>query len=291
MSYFFRIANGKPGEIARKSGTTAFTVYSVIAQYANQTGSCWPSIKHIAEEIGVSIPTVNRAIKSLDENGFISRQKRARRNNLYTIPDPEIHPESTTQSPFPKPQNNPDDISPVIRDDISPVIHYKEKSDKEKTNRVDSQAVKDDLSLDPFQVRRQPYPNEGALTGTEWGDKPVEFEEFLESMKEDDPEFIRDFKEERKFIRRFVDLYPQYRHSKHPRLKPRQWYHAALRIQDVCVGPEYPDRTLLGFCSYDSPIDAYHRQNYNPKNGVCNYSILHLASMGSRAHFLNRVYD
>lgn len=42
-------------------------------RYNDDTGVCWPSIKTISEEIGVSVPTVHKAIRSLEEAGLIAR--------------------------------------------------------------------------------------------------------------------------------------------------------------------------------------------------------------------------
>ena len=42
-------------------------------RYNDDTGVCWPSIKTISEEIGVSVPTVHKAIRSLEKAGLIAR--------------------------------------------------------------------------------------------------------------------------------------------------------------------------------------------------------------------------
>lgn len=42
-------------------------------RYNDDTGVCWPSIKTISQEIGVSVPTVHKAIRSLEEAGLITR--------------------------------------------------------------------------------------------------------------------------------------------------------------------------------------------------------------------------
>lgn len=42
-------------------------------RYNDDTGVCWPSIKTISEEIGVSVPTVHKAIRSLEGAGLIAR--------------------------------------------------------------------------------------------------------------------------------------------------------------------------------------------------------------------------
>lgn len=42
-------------------------------RYNDDTGVCWPSIKSISKDIGVSVPTVHKAIRSLEEAGLIAR--------------------------------------------------------------------------------------------------------------------------------------------------------------------------------------------------------------------------
>jgi len=42
-------------------------------RYNDDTGVCWPSIKTISGEIGVSVPTVHKAIRSLEKAGLIAR--------------------------------------------------------------------------------------------------------------------------------------------------------------------------------------------------------------------------
>lgn len=42
-------------------------------RYNDDTGVCWPSIKSISKDIGVSVPTVHKAIRSLEEAGLITR--------------------------------------------------------------------------------------------------------------------------------------------------------------------------------------------------------------------------
>ena len=42
-------------------------------RYNDDTGVCWPSIKTISKDIGVSVPTVHKAIRALEETGLIAR--------------------------------------------------------------------------------------------------------------------------------------------------------------------------------------------------------------------------
>lgn len=54
-----------------KKSPVAICVYAVLNRYANQQGTCFPSRKTIAEKIGVSIRSVDKAIKELQELGAV----------------------------------------------------------------------------------------------------------------------------------------------------------------------------------------------------------------------------
>ena len=72
------------GDIAR-IGPYAFTVYAVIKAHANyNSGMASPSIDRIAEQSGVSVAQVKRALVVLETEGFISITKSGRSNN-YTL--------------------------------------------------------------------------------------------------------------------------------------------------------------------------------------------------------------
>ena len=70
----------KEGTIA-KIGATAWAVYCVIKAHSDmKTGAAWPGVKHIAELMGVSEDTVNRALKVLVEHKLVTIEKRGRQN-------------------------------------------------------------------------------------------------------------------------------------------------------------------------------------------------------------------
>ena len=53
-------------------------------------GTCWPAIGTIARDLGLSRSTVKRALKDLEEKGYLKREIRHRENggftsNRYTI--------------------------------------------------------------------------------------------------------------------------------------------------------------------------------------------------------------
>ena len=60
--------------IIKKLGTTPFAVYLVIQAHTDIQGVAFPSYQTIADIIGVSIRTVQRAVKKLEEEGLIQKQ-------------------------------------------------------------------------------------------------------------------------------------------------------------------------------------------------------------------------
>ena len=56
----------------------AIAVYTYIYDRANKNGECWPSVNKIAGDIKLSPATVRRAIKDLQNAGFVTTQQRYR---------------------------------------------------------------------------------------------------------------------------------------------------------------------------------------------------------------------
>ena len=53
-------------------------------------GECWPGIKSIANDLGLSRSTVKRAVKDLEKHGYLEKEPRYRDNgsltsNLYRL--------------------------------------------------------------------------------------------------------------------------------------------------------------------------------------------------------------
>lgn len=66
------------------------TVYIYLKDRSSTSGSCWPGVKTIASDLGLSCSTVKRALKELEDTGWIRKRSRYRENgsstsNLYTI--------------------------------------------------------------------------------------------------------------------------------------------------------------------------------------------------------------
>lgn len=68
----------------------AVTVYMCLKDHANKAGQCFPAINTVARETGLSRSTVKRAIRDLEQTGFLTRSQRWREqggksSNLYTV--------------------------------------------------------------------------------------------------------------------------------------------------------------------------------------------------------------
>lgn len=116
-----------PGYLARQASPTALKVYVALALRANhETGECWPSHALIAEDTGVSVRTVIRALNELVTIGAVERTHRKgetgdQTSNLYRLPfavNRRAHPPMTDLSP---PHDN-GDTTPVTRmaDELDP---------------------------------------------------------------------------------------------------------------------------------------------------------------------------
>ena len=68
------------------SGTIpwAKTVYMYLKDRSNADGTCWPSVRRIAEDLKLSRRTVQRALSDLEHHGFLERTHRRRPNGSLT---------------------------------------------------------------------------------------------------------------------------------------------------------------------------------------------------------------
>ena len=58
----------------------AIAVYLYLQNRADRNGTCYPAIGTIARELHLSVSTVKRAVRDLEENGFIRKTQRWREN-------------------------------------------------------------------------------------------------------------------------------------------------------------------------------------------------------------------
>jgi DNA-binding transcriptional ArsR family regulator len=79
---YFRVEN----ETIDDEGLTGYKLltYIVLCRYAdNKTGECYPSYNKIAENMGVSRPTVIKYIKQLEDDGIITKKKNKNNNQQF----------------------------------------------------------------------------------------------------------------------------------------------------------------------------------------------------------------
>ena len=74
----------------QKLPSRAKVVYIYLCDRANNEGSCFPSHRKIAKDLGLSVSTVKRAIQDLEQAEAIEKtarvhKKNGRRSNLYQI--------------------------------------------------------------------------------------------------------------------------------------------------------------------------------------------------------------
>jgi hypothetical protein len=62
-------------------------VYARLCQYAGTKGYCWPKQETLAKEVAASIDRVQHALKLLESEGFIKREKPEGKNRLLHKPD------------------------------------------------------------------------------------------------------------------------------------------------------------------------------------------------------------
>jgi len=68
-----------------KVGAIGIAVYNFLASLVDRSQRCFPSQKYIAEFLGYSRATVNKALKLLKRNGLIGIEKRSRYHCVYHL--------------------------------------------------------------------------------------------------------------------------------------------------------------------------------------------------------------
>ena len=62
----------------------ARTVYMYLKDRADSQGQCWPGIRTIARDLGLSVSTVKRALDDLCREGMVVKERRWRENGSLT---------------------------------------------------------------------------------------------------------------------------------------------------------------------------------------------------------------
>ena len=64
---------------------TTKLVLLLLANYADEKNSCFPSEKHLAKLVGVSDRTIRRSLRYLIDNGFLFSEARKGTSNRYFL--------------------------------------------------------------------------------------------------------------------------------------------------------------------------------------------------------------
>ncbi len=72
-------------EHASRIGAMGIAVYNFLASMADRNQSCFPSQQYMAERLGYSRSTVNRALKCLEEQRLIRKEMRSRYHCVYQL--------------------------------------------------------------------------------------------------------------------------------------------------------------------------------------------------------------
>jgi biotin operon repressor len=83
---------------AIKIGPIGIAVYNVLASMTDKDQKCFPSQKYIADSLGYSRATINKALKALKAQGLISVKRRNRYNLSYQLIEPRCKPEEIEMS-------------------------------------------------------------------------------------------------------------------------------------------------------------------------------------------------
>jgi len=107
----------------RQLSPWARLLYSLIADYQTDRGA-YPGRERMADDLGTSVPTVDRALAELSAAGLIKRHRQGRgHTNRYFLTD-DLSPVTTQSSDELSPviTQTTDDLSRVTTPDLSPVI-------------------------------------------------------------------------------------------------------------------------------------------------------------------------
>lgn len=110
-----------------KTGSpSAKLVLITIANYADERGVCWPSQHLIARQTEQSIDSVQRRLKELEAEGFLTHKSRRRSSHIYCLLMPQIK----------KPQDAVSSIEHNGNKIKTPQIEVKEPQNQVKTPQL-----------------------------------------------------------------------------------------------------------------------------------------------------------
>ncbi|HUI28827.1 MAG TPA: helix-turn-helix domain-containing protein [Candidatus Acidoferrales bacterium] len=79
----------------KEVGRLPALVYQLLASMADQNQTCYPSQGYIAEMLGCSRWSVNKAVRKLKERGLIACAKAVGKGNTYRLLPPQMFPGGT----------------------------------------------------------------------------------------------------------------------------------------------------------------------------------------------------
>lgn len=65
-----------------RPGADALCVYICLVRHANAAGLCWPSLKRMADQTGLAIGTIRKALRKLQELSLITVRVRKQHGNV-----------------------------------------------------------------------------------------------------------------------------------------------------------------------------------------------------------------
>ncbi len=122
--------------------------YSLLLDYAWQTGSCFPGQERLAKDLGVSVRTIQRDLEELKNFGLIDWKQRGKnRTNIYSILSLDFLSDTTEMSDPDASKLSPQDTtktSDIIEEDEYTQNKYKHSLTSEENNDNEK------LNLDTF---------------------------------------------------------------------------------------------------------------------------------------------
>jgi hypothetical protein len=88
LDRFFQIHNVFVREYIKVLGPMAAVVYMGLKDHAGSDSMCWPSVKHLSVELGMSSRTVIRGVADLERHGIIAVDRKHRDHNIYELLKP-----------------------------------------------------------------------------------------------------------------------------------------------------------------------------------------------------------
>lgn len=119
---------------------TSVAIMARLADFSNDEGVCWPSVPTIARQIGAGESTVRTAIKDLENDGWLSREKRRKGNrnasNIYQLNVEKLASAARIACPQPA-DSDPSKSVPSKPDASESVASKSVPSESSKNNRFD----------------------------------------------------------------------------------------------------------------------------------------------------------